>query len=100
MASKIGEVLEIESVDLYMKIPVGPMITVEIQNISKLVGFIHIPSMAERTTPKDTTLQNILYSGLPNQCRKRHHFGHFARACTVSKAPIWDESAPVGKLPT
>jgi hypothetical protein len=100
MASKIGEVLQIEPVDLYMKKLAGPMITMEIQDISRLVGLIRIPSMAERTTPKDTTLQKILYSGLPNQCRKCRHFGHFAQACTISRTPIWDESALVGKFPT
>jgi hypothetical protein len=47
MVSKIGEVLEIEPTDLYMKRPVGLMITVEIQDISRLAGLIRIPSMAE-----------------------------------------------------
>jgi hypothetical protein len=28
------------------------------------------------------------------------HFGHFARACTISKAPIWDKRTPTNKLPT
>jgi hypothetical protein len=41
-----------------------------------------------------------MYLGLPNQCKKCHQFGHFACACTTSKAPIWDGSTPVGKLPT
>jgi hypothetical protein len=47
MASKIGEVLEIELTDLYMKRPASLMITVEIQDISRLARFLHIPSMAE-----------------------------------------------------
>jgi hypothetical protein len=51
---------------LYMKRPASPMITVEIQDISRLAKFICIPSMVERATPKDTTLQKILYFGLPN----------------------------------
>jgi hypothetical protein len=59
MASKIGDVLEIKTIDLYMKRPIGPMITVEIQDINKLAGHIRIPSMADRATPKDTTLQKI-----------------------------------------
>ncbi len=59
-----------------MKRLAGAMITMEIQNINRLVEFIHIPSMVKQTTPKDTTLQKILYFGLPNQCRKCYHFGH------------------------
>lgn len=100
MASKIDDVLEIKPADLYVKRHAGPMITMEIQDITRFVGHIRIPSMAERATPKDTILQKILYSSIPNQCRKCRHFGHFARACIVSKAPVWDGSAPMGKLPT
>jgi hypothetical protein len=70
MASKIEEVLKIELVESYVKRLVGPMIAMEIQYISRLVGHICIPSMVESTTPKDTILQNIMYLGLPNQCRK------------------------------
>jgi hypothetical protein len=66
MASKIGEVLEIELEDSYIKKPAGALITVETHNINKLAGYIRIPSMAEATTTKDTTLQRILYSSLPN----------------------------------
>ncbi len=66
MASKIGKVLEIEPVESYMKRPVGPMITVEIQDINRLAGHIRILSMAESVTPKDTILQKIMSSGLPN----------------------------------
>jgi hypothetical protein len=44
------------------------MITMETRDIGKLAGYIRIPSMAEGATAKDTTLQIILYSGLPNQC--------------------------------
>jgi hypothetical protein len=56
MTSKIGEVLEIELVELYVKRLVGPMITAEIRDINRLVGHIRIPLMAENATPKDTIL--------------------------------------------
>jgi len=56
MTSKIGEVLEIELVELYVKRFARPMITVEIQDINKLVGHIRIPLMAKNATPKDTIL--------------------------------------------
>lgn len=47
MASKLDEVLDIEAADSYIKRPAGPMVTTEVQDISKLAGFIRIPSMAE-----------------------------------------------------
>jgi hypothetical protein len=84
MASKIGEVLDIESVDSYMKRPAGPMVTVETKNITKLASYIRIPSMAEGASIMDTIRQRILYSGLLNQCRKCQKFGHLARACNTN----------------
>jgi hypothetical protein len=42
------------------------MITVETHDINKLAGYIRILSMVEGATAKDTKLQRILYSGLPN----------------------------------
>ncbi len=59
MASKIGEVLEIEAVDSYIKRPAGPMITIELRDISKLPGYIRILSMAEGAEPSDTVAQRM-----------------------------------------
>jgi len=70
MASKLGEVLDIEVADSYMKRPTGPMVTIEVRDIAKLVGYIRIPSMAKGASATDMICQRILYSGLPNQCRK------------------------------
>jgi hypothetical protein len=42
------------------------MITIELKDISKLPGYIRIPSMAEGTESTVTIAQNFLYSGLPN----------------------------------
>jgi hypothetical protein len=70
MASKLREVLEIEAADSYIKRPVGPMIMIELRDISKLSGYIRIPSMAEGVETNDTVAQRILYFSLPNQCRK------------------------------
>ncbi|CAM6059063.1 unnamed protein product [Sphagnum tenellum] len=83
MASKLGTVLEIEVVESYIKRPAGPMVTVEVQDISRLAGFIRIPSMAEGAPTTNSVRQRILYSGLPNQCKKCRQFGHHARACNV-----------------
>jgi hypothetical protein len=85
MASKLGEVLDIEVADSYIKRLTGPMVMVEVQEISKLAGFIRIPSMAEGAATTNTIRQKILYLGLPNQCRKCRKFGHHARVYNISK---------------
>ncbi len=55
MASSIWDVLDIESPDSYIKRLAGPMVTVEVKDISKLAGIIRIPSMAKGAGPGDTT---------------------------------------------
>jgi hypothetical protein len=99
MANSIGEVLDIEAPDSYIKRPAGPMITVEVKDISKLAGIIRIPSMAEGAGPGDSIAQRILYSGLPNQCRKCRRFGHLARSCPINRTPAQGGNAP-SKLPS
>ncbi len=66
MASKLGEVLDIEAANSYIKRPAGPMVTIEVKDITKLAGYIRISSMAEGALATDTIRQRILYSGLPN----------------------------------
>jgi len=79
MASKLREVLDIEAADSYIKRPAGPMVTVKVHDISRLAGFIRIPSMSEDAGTANTIRHRILYSGLPNQCRKCRKFGHHAK---------------------
>ncbi|CAM6028727.1 unnamed protein product [Sphagnum balticum] len=95
MASKLGKVLEIEAVDSYIKRPAGPMITIELRDISKLSRYIRIPSMVEGT---ENNVTRILYSGLPNQCRRCRRFDHHTRACTTSRSKPW-EGAPTPNPP-
>jgi len=83
MASKLGEVLDIEAADSYIKRLAGPMVTIEVKDIAKLAGYMRILLMAEGATFTDTIRQKIFYSGLPNQCRKCRRFEHRARACNI-----------------
>jgi hypothetical protein len=85
MASKLGEVLDIEAADSYVKRPAGPMVTIETKVINKLASYIKIPSMAEGALATDTIRQQILYSGLSDQCWKCRKFGHHAQICTTNK---------------
>jgi hypothetical protein len=66
MASKLGEVLDIETPDSYIKRPAGPMVTVKVRDITKLAGYIRIPSMAEGALAMDIVSQKIVYSSFPN----------------------------------
>jgi hypothetical protein len=99
MASSIGDVLDIESPDSYIKRPTGPMVTVEVKDISKLAGIIRIPSMAEGAGPGDTTAQRILYSGLSNQCRKCRKFEHLAKNCPLNRSPTQEGNIPAKAPP-
>ncbi|CAK9233236.1 unnamed protein product [Sphagnum troendelagicum] len=63
MASKLGEVLDIEAADSYMKRPTGPMDTIEVKDIAKLAGYIRIPSMAEGAAFTDTIRQKKFIPG-------------------------------------
>jgi len=99
MASSIGDVLDIESPDSYIKRSAGPMVTVEVKDISKLTGIIRIPSMAEGTGPEDTTTQRIFYYELPNQCRKCRKFGHLAKTCLLNRPPTQDGGIPTKTPP-
>ncbi|CAM6077104.1 unnamed protein product [Sphagnum tenellum] len=85
MASKLGEVLDIEATDSYMKRSASPMVTIEVKEITKLMGYIRIPSMAEGASATDTIRQRILYSGLPNKCQKCRKFGHHAQICNTNR---------------
>jgi hypothetical protein len=99
MANSIGEILDIESLDSYIKRPTGPMVTVEVRDISKLAGIIRIPSMAEGAGTGDTTTQRILYSRLSNQCRKCKKFGHMAKICPLNKSPAQGGGIPAKAPP-
>jgi len=63
MASKLEEVLEIEAADSYIKRPAGPMIMIELRDISRLPGYIRIPSMVEGSEDTATIAQKFYTHG-------------------------------------
>jgi hypothetical protein len=66
-----------------------------------LPGSIRILSMVEGAKTDDMIAQRILYSGLPNQCRKCRRFGHHARTCTTSRNKVWEGvPSPAGPPPS
>jgi hypothetical protein len=68
------------------------MITIELRDISRLPGYIRIPSMAEGSEDTATIAQKNLYSGLPNQCRKCRRFGHHAQAHNTGRIKPREEA--------
>lgn len=81
LASKIGQVFEVKSFDSHVKRPTGPVITVEVADVSKLPGCILLPSLDLKEAIDATMPQRILYLGLLNRCRRCRKFGHYARRC-------------------
>jgi hypothetical protein len=100
MASKLGKMLDIEAIDSYIKRPAGPMVSIEVKDIAKLARYIRIPSMAKGAAFTDMIRQKILYSGLPNQCRKCHRFGHQARACNIIRNSAQEGTAHHTPVPS
>lgn len=84
LASKIGIVLEVESLESYIKLPTSHMIMFEVSNVTKLPWSILLPSLDLKDPIDATIMQCILYFGLSNQCRKCQRFGHFAKNCTCA----------------
>jgi hypothetical protein len=100
MANKIGKVLEIKPEDSYIKRPVDPMITVETRDIGKFAKYIRIPSMAKRSTKKNTTLQKILYSGPQINAENAANLGISPEFTQWPKSPIWSGNIPISIPPT
>lgn len=81
LASKIGIMLEVESLESYIKYLASPMIMFEVSNVTKLPWNILLQSMDLRDPIDATIMQCILYFGLSNQCWKYRRFSHFAKNC-------------------
>jgi hypothetical protein len=70
MASNLGKVFKIEPMDSYTKRSIGPMVTIEISNISKFLKYVKIPLVDSNNLVKTFFFHKIAYLGLPNQCDK------------------------------
>lgn len=70
MASNIGKVLKIEPMDSYIKRSIGPMVTIEISDISRFLKYVKIPLVDSDNPVKTFVFHKITYLGLPNQCHK------------------------------
>jgi hypothetical protein len=70
MVSKINEVFEIELLNSYVKQPIGPMIIVKVNDINWLVRDILIPLLNKHTKAGAIVSQQIMYLGIPNECKK------------------------------
>jgi len=84
LASKLGRVLKVKTLEFYRAKTVG-------YHIKILRGSIHdLPKTIVIAGEKlgEATKHGLLFSGLPNQCRKCQKFSHFAKHCNKPKNPI------------
>ncbi len=68
LASKIGEVIKVESFESYVKHLTGLMVTIEVVDVSRLPSNILLPLLDLKDFIDIMIFQRILYFGLPNQC--------------------------------
>jgi len=81
LASKIDIVLEVESLESYIKHLTSPMIMFEVSNVTKLPQSILLQSLDLRDSIDATIVQCISCFGLSNQCWKYQRFGYSAKNC-------------------
>ncbi len=68
LASKIDIVLEVESLESYIKHLTSPMIMFEVSNVTKIPRSILLQSLDLRDSIDATIVQCISCFGLSNQC--------------------------------
>jgi hypothetical protein len=81
----LGKVFKIEPMDSYIKKLVGPMVTIEILDISKLLKCIKIPLVDSHNLIKTFVLHKITYLGLSNQCDTCQQIRHIVCTCPNNK---------------
>lgn len=83
LAAKLGKVLKVETLESYKAKIAGYRIKILRKNIHNLPATIVIPGelLGEETE------HGLLFSGLPEQCRRCRKFGHHAKHCDKPKNP-------------
>jgi len=94
LVGMIRDILEVEKPNSYIKQPAKPMVTIEMSDITQLLGSIHLPSFDIKDLINTTYYQQIIYLGLFDQCQKCKRFTHFANACQIQKVPLYERAKP------
>ncbi|CAM6073525.1 unnamed protein product [Sphagnum tenellum] len=85
MASKLGEVLEIKAADSYIKRPAGPMITIELRDISKLPRGTNGKELRGAGAPQWSKAQAVKQLRAQNARRGQEHAGTNQKQPKASK---------------
>jgi hypothetical protein len=85
MENNLRKVFKIEPVDSYTKRSIGPMVAIEISDISRLPKYVKI-SLVDSNNPNKTFIfHKITYLGLPNQWHKCQQIRHIMCTCPNNK---------------
>jgi len=81
LAAKLEKVLKVETLETYKAKTAGYRIKILRNNIHDLPTSLVIPG----EKPGEATEHGLLFSGLPDQCRRWRKFGHMAKHCDKPK---------------
>jgi len=85
MENIFKKILKIEPMDSYIKRSIGPMVAIEILDISRLPKYIKIPLVDSNNPNMIFVFHKITYLGLPNQYHKCQQIRHIMCTCPIHK---------------